>query len=452
MASADHRFAVYKDGGITWKSVRDLRREDWVVTMDVEATLGHLPKVYSKYYPKPMSRNIKKTKQRDSLSLEEAYLIGVLIGDGSYNTDRTLSIAGGEEDLGYAMKMSKLVEWLYGITPSFSFGHGAKKSSMSVDIHSVEVRHRLFMLGLYQVKRDEKTIPEWVFTAPPNFRAAVARGLFDSDGGFSGDDTHWDLCFTNTSERVVRGLFLLLSSLGISSNIYDHSGVWRLKIKKTGLDKFKSLVNFSIDRKKDFLADYDVPYERGIIPPELVRAVAEDIHINRRVNGRTVFSTKEQSHLYRMRKFGSGTPQGIARLSSKVKNLDKSLQKLSRLRWKRVKSISSVGERDMYDIEIKGNRHGYIVSGILTHNSAADIVLIAMRNYDRSVQKMRESDRRWDEVKMLLQVHDEIIVETPEEIAEDAAALLQKDMEGAVTLRVPLIAEPGIAGAWADAK
>jgi DNA polymerase-1 len=84
--------------------------------------------------------------------------------------------------------------------------------------------------------------------------------------------------------------------------------------------------------------------------------------------------------------------------------------------------------------------------------SAADIVLIAMRNYFNSVQKMRESDRRWDEVKMLLQVHDEIIVETPEEIAEDAAALLQKDMEGAVTLRVPLIAEPGIATAWADAK
>lgn len=84
--------------------------------------------------------------------------------------------------------------------------------------------------------------------------------------------------------------------------------------------------------------------------------------------------------------------------------------------------------------------------------SAADIVLIAMRNFDKILRKFREKDRRWDEAKMLLQVHDEIIVEAPEEIVEEVSVVLKDEMEGATTLRVPLVVDPGIAESWADAK
>lgn len=85
--------------------------------------------------------------------------------------------------------------------------------------------------------------------------------------------------------------------------------------------------------------------------------------------------------------------------------------------------------------------------------SAADIVMIAMRNFHNSIEKMRRlGGTLWHEVRMLLQVHDEIIVETPEEIAEEVRAVLKEDMEGATTLSIPLIAEPGIGDSWAEAK
>ena len=55
-------------------------------------------------------------------------------------------------------------------------------------------------------------------------------------------------------------------------------------------------------------------------------------------------------------------------------------------------------------------------------------------------------------MKMLLQVHDEILVETPEEIAEEVSAQLKQDMETATTLSVPLVADPKIGNSWLECK
>ena len=52
----------------------------------------------------------------------------------------------------------------------------------------------------------------------------------------------------------------------------------------------------------------------------------------------------------------------------------------------------------------------------------------------------------------LLQVHDELIVECPEELAERVARLLTEEMEGAVHLSVPLTAEAHWGINWLEAK
>lgn len=78
--------------------------------------------------------------------------------------------------------------------------------------------------------------------------------------------------------------------------------------------------------------------------------------------------------------------------------------------------------------------------------AAADIIKIAMiRVYDR----LRREGMR---ARLILQVHDELIVEAPEEEAEQAAALLTEEMERAVNLRVPMVAEAKIGKTWYDAK
>ena len=51
----------------------------------------------------------------------------------------------------------------------------------------------------------------------------------------------------------------------------------------------------------------------------------------------------------------------------------------------------------------------------------------------------------------MIQVHDELIVEAPAELANKAAALLTEEMQNAVTLAVPLIAEAKTGRTWFDA-
>ncbi len=53
--------------------------------------------------------------------------------------------------------------------------------------------------------------------------------------------------------------------------------------------------------------------------------------------------------------------------------------------------------------------------------------------------------------RMLLQVHDELVFEVPDDELDATAALVRKVMEGAAHLSVPLVCETGHGPNWADA-
>ncbi len=78
--------------------------------------------------------------------------------------------------------------------------------------------------------------------------------------------------------------------------------------------------------------------------------------------------------------------------------------------------------------------------------TAADIIKVAMvRVYERLKKENMRS-------RLILQVHDELIVEAPEDEAEAAAAILKEEMESAVRLRVPLVADANVGDTWYEAK
>ena len=81
----------------------------------------------------------------------------------------------------------------------------------------------------------------------------------------------------------------------------------------------------------------------------------------------------------------------------------------------------------------------------VVQGSAADLIKAAMVN----VQQRIDRDRL--PLKMLLQIHDELVLETPEAHAQEYAALVCAEMERAMTLSVPLRAEAGIGYDWLSA-
>ena len=95
-------------------------------------------------------------------------------------------------------------------------------------------------------------------------------------------------------------------------------------------------------------------------------------------------------------------------------------------------NLRSFGERVALNMPIQG--------------TAADIMKLAM-------SAVRERLRQeLPEAKLVLQVHDELIVECPEPQAEQAARLLKEEMERVVTLSVPLTADAHWGKNWLEAK
>ena len=78
--------------------------------------------------------------------------------------------------------------------------------------------------------------------------------------------------------------------------------------------------------------------------------------------------------------------------------------------------------------------------------TAADIIKVAMVRVDERLKRENMQAR------LILQVHDELIVEAPEAESEKAAKILQEEMENAVALSVPLTADAAIGKTWYDAK
>lgn len=78
--------------------------------------------------------------------------------------------------------------------------------------------------------------------------------------------------------------------------------------------------------------------------------------------------------------------------------------------------------------------------------SAADIIKLAMIGTDRAL-KSSGIDAR-----LIMQVHDELIVESSRSCADKAMNILVREMENAAKLRVPLIAEAAMGDNWFDVK
>lgn len=95
-------------------------------------------------------------------------------------------------------------------------------------------------------------------------------------------------------------------------------------------------------------------------------------------------------------------------------------------------NIRSFGERVALNTPIQG--------------TAADIIKLAMIHVDKTLREQKLQAR------LVLQVHDELIVECPIEEREQVTALLTEQMEHVAKLSVPLLAEAKSGASWYEAK
>ena len=77
--------------------------------------------------------------------------------------------------------------------------------------------------------------------------------------------------------------------------------------------------------------------------------------------------------------------------------------------------------------------------------SAADLIKIAMIRISEKINKESLP------LKMMLQVHDELVFECPKNLAEEMGKIVKQEMENAMQLKVPLVASVGFGENWLEA-
>ena len=114
--------------------------------------------------------------------------------------------------------------------------------------------------------------------------------------------------------------------------------------------------------------------------------------------------------------------------------------------------VSTIAGNRRYIPQIKSSNHNIrsfgerIAMNTPIQGSAADIIKIAMLRVDEALTT------NGLKAKLILQVHDELILDAPQDEIEAASALLKEAMEGAVKLNVPITAEVKVAKNWKDTK
>lgn len=109
--------------------------------------------------------------------------------------------------------------------------------------------------------------------------------------------------------------------------------------------------------------------------------------------------------------------------------------------------------KDPLDIALDGARRGGLEAQQLRaaanapiQGSSADIIKLAM------VQLHRELGQRRLAARLLLQVHDELVLEAAPEALEEVLDLTRRTMEGVIHLRVPLVVDTGVGANWMETK
>jgi DNA polymerase-1 len=198
----------------------------------------------------------------------------------------------------------------------------------------------------------------------------------------------------------------------------------------------------------------------------------EDIHAR---TARLVFGAKTDAELKEARRFAKIVNFAIAYaiepwgLSQRVGITRQEAKKVIEDYYNTYKGV----RRYMEEVPVRARQHGYVRSiygrirplpGIADRNAnirkaaereainmpiqgtASDIVKIAMLHVDE------EFKRNGLAARLLMQVHDELLVEVPDKEVDKVTEILKHEMETAVSLDVPLVADVGVGENWMDAK
>jgi hypothetical protein len=432
-----HEVLTVTEEGYAWKTFESLEFGDRIcLSLPREVEFGSVRGLEA--VPQTNDGNVKPFAVEE-FGKEFFYWLGFYFGDGwishrpeAHRWSLAYSLGTTSEDgradlLSRAEKCSTYFSGL-GLRTNFRW-QSSRKAEMT--IYSKGLVEFLWRSGVNtKASAPTKRVPEFVFRSPLAARKAFLRGMLDSDGyhgsgGATNPSIH--LC----QRELLADLQLLFRTTGVESKLrgpYAYKGHTSYRLDLLGGMLGKAL-GFSGRR---FV---HAPGTRA--PRFVVEAFLDTV---------SPAQLKRHSHRVLYSRLKHGGPASIYTVSAMFEAAG--IQSPVPLYgWSTLKEKHALGVKaETFTLAVNDPLHRFDSEGVISKNTASDIVKIAMLKVDEALRSAGLS------AQMVMQVHDELLVEAPRKEAKQVEEILCREMETAVELDVPLDVEAGVGDNWMDVK
>jgi len=478
----NHKVLVRSGSENVWKRLDELVIGDKLVT----EVGGRSPESYVRIRENLWTSTKGTGESSPIIEIDENWgrFLGYVLGDGTVAPNQGVYfVVGGRYEEDIIADIQRI-----GNAIGLNVGVGKKKLRGGTEgvtcltLGSTRLIRFLDSIGFSGRKGKKFSVPECIYRSPHSVVKEFLSALFETDGWVTTSGTG-GIAMCTKSKSFAQEIQLLLGWLGIRATINEQWNstyekyYYNVYVLKSSWHAFHDKVDFISSEKKKKLDMLCEQEESNRIVYAEVNMITEDedevfdfevpdVH-NFVGNGLVQHNTFNFSMVY---------GAGVKRLAATAKVSERRAKELKDKYMNRFHGIQRYldtmharAERDGYvstiigrrrhlkDAQLRGRseRENELKASALRQSgnspvqgSAADILFIAMRNIRNRL--IREG--LTEKIKMVLQVHDELLFEVDEDIAEYAANLVKSEMETAVTLRVPLIADTAIGDRWSECK
>ena len=445
-----HKLLVVTDEGYSWVEYADLKLADRVATSLCQPV---------ETFPTPLSPVETQPKAQRHFRLGDVaglwYWLGRYMGDGWLDPRGGLVYAFGSHEQ-TAIDACVAFWQSCGLNPQVTWAThnpAAKTSTRArVEVWGVELTRWLEVLGFKTATAHTKRLPARVFQETLENRSAFMRGFMDSDGHrpslvtAKGNPYNLHLC----QRELLADTKLLLRSLGVESCLrgpYQSNHGEGAETTSYRLDIQRRMFEQNVMGRTDLR---HAKFHDMFAPAFLVR--------NLLLKGAWVRRDFSDESLYTMYlRLKAGGKVSVYTLDRMCKALGVTLD-YPIYGFKRLVSKTERAEEDeTFTLSVDDPLHRFEADGVITKNSGADIMKIAMVLLHKEFYRRGWLRHQTDAVRMLLSVHDELVFEVRHDLVFEAIPVLTEEMERPTLLarhpyspkwKVPLVTEPLLGESW----